>query len=94
MPVDPIGIGAMSAPPTPTTNGALLTVPAGTAAVRLYLATGASITYTVAHDQPNAAPAALFTVAATSPVTFDEPLAAGQQVFVTAVAGTVLYRAL
>jgi hypothetical protein len=94
MPVDPIGIGAMSLPPTPTANGALLTTPAGTAALRLYLETGASVTYTVAHDQPPVPPTALFTIAATAPVTHDEPLARGQQVYVTAVTGSVLYRAL
>jgi hypothetical protein len=91
---DPIGIGAMALPPAATTNGAPLIVPPGTAAVRLYLSTGASLTYTVAHDQPAAAPTALFTIAATAPVTHDEPLANGQQIFITSLTGTVAYRAL
>jgi len=94
MPIDPIGIGAMAFPPAASTNGAPLVLPPGTSAVRLYLATGASLTYTVAHDQPAAPPTALFTIAATAPVTLDEPLANGQQIFVTASTGTIVYRAL
>jgi len=94
MPVDPIGLGAMATPPAATTNGTPLVLPPGTTGVRLYFATGASLTYTVAHDQPAAPPAAVFTIAATAPVTLDEPLANGQQIFITSLTGTITYRAL
>jgi len=94
MPVDPIGIGAMAPLPAATTNGAPLLLPAGTAGVQFYLPTGASVTYTVAHDQPSAPPTALFTMTATAPLTFQELLAGGQQVFITSCTGTIVYRAL
>jgi hypothetical protein len=94
MTVDPIGIGAMTVPPAASTNGTPLFMPAGTVAVRFYLATGASVTYTIAPLQPTAAPTAVFTLSTTAPLSFDEPLAAGQQVFITSVTGTVTYRVL
>jgi len=94
MTVDPIGIGPMIAPPAASTNGTPLLVPANTVAVRFYLAAGAAVTYTVAPLQPTAAPAAVFALTATAPLSFDEPLAAGQQVFVTSLTGAVAYRAL
>jgi hypothetical protein len=94
MSFDPIGIGAMTALPAATTNGTPLFVPAGTVAVRFYLATGAGVTFTIAPLQPTAAPAAVFTLTTTAPMSHDEPLAAGQQVFITSVTGTVTYRAL
>jgi hypothetical protein len=94
MAVDPTGIGAMASAPAASTNGTPLVLPAGSVAVRFYLATGAGVTYTIAPLQPTAAPAAVFSLAATAPLSFDEPLAAGQQVFITGVTGTVAYRAL
>jgi hypothetical protein len=94
MPIPPTGIGAMAVPPAATTNGTPLLLPAGTTGVRFYLATGASLTYTVAHDQPSAPPTALFTLTAPAALTYDEPLTAGQQVFITGLTGTIVYRAL
>ena len=94
MTVDPIGIGPMASTPTATTNGSPLLLPAGTTAVRFYLATGAGVSYTIALTQPVAAPTAVFALTATAPLTYDEPLAAGQQVFITSRTGSVFYRAL
>jgi len=94
MPVDPIGIGAMAPLPTASANGTPLSLPAGTTGVQFYLPTGASVTYTVAHDQPSSPPTALFTMTAAAPTTFQELLANGQQVFVTAFTGAIVYRAL
>jgi hypothetical protein len=94
VPYDPTGIGTLTAIPAASTNGTPLTLPAGTTAVRLYLNPGDSVTYTVTQLQPATAPAATWTITATAPITFDEPLAAGQQLFVTAASGTPAYRVL
>ena len=88
------GVGAMTAVPAGSTNGtALGTFPTGAAGARLYLPSGASVTYTIAATAPSSAPTAVFTVsaAATGP-NWDESLSAGQMIYVTAVSGGALFR--
>ncbi len=89
-----VGLGAMQAVPAATPNGTPLgAAPPGAKGVRLYLPTGASLTYTIASIAPAAAPAATFTVSqsGTGP-NWDEDLAGGQMIYVTAVTGTPLFR--
>lgn len=88
------GIGALSPVPAGTALGAALgAIPAGAVGARLYLPAGASMTFTVAASQPTSAPASVFTVsqAATGP-NWDEALAGGQMIYVTAVSGAPLFR--
>ena len=88
------GLGALSAVPAATANGAALgSMPAAAVGARLYLPSGASVTFTVAASQPASAPANTFTIsqAATGP-NWDEALTGGQMIYVTASAGTPLFR--
>lgn len=90
----PAGLGAMQAVPAGSTNGTALGVaPAGARGARLYLPSGASITFTVTASAPTAAPGSTFTVSAsgTGP-NWDEDLAGGQMIYVTATAGSPLFR--
>ena len=87
-----VGVGAMTAIPAGSTNGTLLACPTASG-TRLYLPSGASVTYTVATTAPTAAPTATFTVSSTTTgANWDENLAFGAQVYVTAVTGSPLYR--
>ena len=88
------GLGALTAVPAPSANGtALGTPPAGTVGVRLYLPTGASVTFTIAATQPASPPGTVFTVtqASTGP-NWDEALSAGEMIYVTASSGAPLFR--
>jgi hypothetical protein len=77
------GIGALTLVPAATPNG----TPLGIAP------TGAAVTFTVTALQPTTAPALVFTVsqASTGP-NWDEALTGGQAIYVTATAGTPLFR--
>jgi len=88
------GLGAMTAVPTATANGAALgTMPTGGKGARLYLPTGASVTFTIAATAPGSPPLATFTASqATTGSNWDEPLAAGQMIYVTAQSGSPLFR--
>ncbi|MCW3476554.1 hypothetical protein [Limobrevibacterium gyesilva] len=88
------GLGALSPVPAGAANGVALGVmPAGAVGARLYLPAGASVSFTVAAAPPAGAPASVFTAsqAGTGP-NWDEALAGGQMIYVTAVAGSPLYR--
>lgn len=87
------GVGAMTAVPSGTTNGTAIGTCASTSSgVRIYLPTGASVTFTIAASQPGSAPSATFTVSAsTTGPNWDENLN-GQQIYVTATAGSPLFR--
>lgn len=79
--------------PSASTNGTQLqSRPARTSGVRLYLLSGASITYYFADTTfvPSGAPSN--TVQQTTAGVFDEPLAGTDTIFVTVVSGTVLFR--
>jgi hypothetical protein len=88
------GLGALTAVPAGSANGtALGAPPAGTVGVRLYLPIGAAVTFTIAASQPVSAPANLFTVSqsGTGP-NWDEALSGGEMIYVTATAGSPLFR--
>ena len=88
------GLGALAAVPSGSTDGtALGSMPSGAVGARIYLPTGASVTFTVAGSQPGSAPSATFTASAsvTGP-NWDENLAGGQMIYVTAITGSPLFR--
>jgi hypothetical protein len=88
------GLGALTAVPAGTANGtALGSPPPGTVGARLYLPSGASISFTIAAAQPTSAPANSFTASqsGTGP-NWDEALSGGQMIYVTATAGSPLFR--
>jgi hypothetical protein len=88
------GLGALTAVPGGSANGTPLgTMPAGAVGARFYLPAGASVSFTVAAAQPGAPPPAVFTAAqaATGP-NWDEALAGGQMIYVTATQGAPLFR--
>jgi len=88
------GLGALSAVPAGTTNGAVLgTFPTGGVGARFYLPSGASVSFTVAPAQPSSAPAAVFTISQveTGP-NWDETLSSGQMIYVTSSTGGPLFR--
>ena len=88
------GIGALTAVPAASTNGtALGAQPTGAVGARLYLASGDSVTFTIATSAPVAPPAATFTASssATGP-NWDEALAGGAMIYVTAKSGSPLFR--
>jgi hypothetical protein len=88
------GLGTLTAAPAGSTNGTPLgTPPLGTVGARLYLPSGASVSFTIAAAQPTAAPATTFTASqsGTGP-NWDEALSSGQMIYVTATAGSPLFR--
>ena len=88
------GIGALSAVPAASANGtALGTLPPGAVGARFYLPAGAAVSFTVAAAPPAAPPGAVFTASqsATGP-NWDEALAGGQMIYLTATAGAPLFR--
>src|SRR5271167_3334375 len=88
------GLGGLTAVPAGSTNGTALGVPPASAVgARLYLPAGASVSFTIAASQPASAPANVFTVSqsATGP-NWDEALSAGEMIYVTATAGSPLFR--
>lgn len=88
------GIGALQAVPAATANGtALGTMPDGAVGARFYLPTGASASFTIVDTPPASPPTALFTISqAGSGPNWDEPLSAGQMIYVTALSGAPLFR--
>ena len=87
------GLGALTAVPAGSTNGtALGTMPAGAQGARLYLPTGASITFAVASAAPSSAPTTFTVSASTTGPNWDENLSGGQMIYVTAVTGSPLFR--
>lgn len=88
------GLGAIALVPAGTTNGTPLgSLPTGARGARLYLPTGTAITFTIASAQPGSAPSAVFTItAATTGPNWDEALAGGQMIYVTATTGAPLFR--
>ena len=87
------GLGALTAVPAGSTNGtALGTMPAGAQGARLYLPTGASITFAVASAAPSSAPTTFTISASTTGPNWDENLSGGQMIYVTAVSGSPLFR--
>jgi hypothetical protein len=88
------GIGPLSAVPAPTANGTPLgTMPAGAVGARFYLPAGAAVSFTVAAAPPAAPPAAVFTISQSSTgPNWDEALAGGQMIYVTAMTGAPLFR--
>lgn len=89
-----VGQGALTAVPGSSTNGtALGTMPAGGKGARIYLPSGASMTFTVAGSAPGSPPSATFTISqATTGYAWDEPLAGTQMIYVTAMSGSPLFR--
>jgi len=89
IPPAPSGLGAMIAVPAGSTNGTPIgAAPTGAVGVRFYLPSGASVTFTVAASQPTAAPTATFTISASSTgPNWDETLADGETIYVTAASG-------
>ncbi|MCX7382487.1 MAG: hypothetical protein NT133_13960 [Alphaproteobacteria bacterium] len=88
------GVGALAAVPAGSTNGtALGTMPDGAVGARLYLPAGGAVSFTIAGTPPASAPAAIFTASqALTGANWDEPLADGQMLYVTATAGAPLFR--
>lgn len=88
-----VGLGALAAVPAGTTNGtAIGTPPAGATGVRIYLPTGASVTFTVAATAPVSAPANTFIISqANTGPNWDENLN-GQNLYITAITGSPLFR--
>ena len=88
------GIGALTAVPVGSTNGtALGAQPAGAVGARFYLGSADSVTFTIATSAPSAAPANTFTISgtATGP-NWDEALAGGAMIYVTAKSGGPQFR--
>jgi hypothetical protein len=88
------GIGALTAVPAASSNGtALGTMPTGAVGTRLYLASGDSVTFTIATSAPSSPPSATFTVSgSTTGPNWDEALAGGAMIYVTATAGSPHFR--
>jgi len=90
------GLGPMAAVPAATPNGAALGVlPAGATGARFYLGAGDSISFTVASAAPGSAPSATFTISGAAGGTgpnWDENLAAGQMIYITAKTGNPVFR--
>ena len=88
------GIGALAPVPAGSTNGTVLgTMPDGAVGARLYLPSGASVTFTITDTAPSTPPSPVFTISqvGTGP-NWDEALAGGQMIYVTAVTGAPLFR--
>jgi len=87
------GLGSLSAVPSGSTNGtAIGTPPASATGVRIYLPTGASVTFTVASSAPVSAPTSTFTVSqANTGPNWDENLN-GQNLYITVITGSPLFR--
>ena len=87
------GLGTLTAVPSGSANGtAIGSVPAGATGVRIYLPTGASATFTVASSAPGSPPANTFTVSqSTTGPNWDENLN-GQNLYITAIVGSPLFR--
>ncbi len=88
------GIGALAPVPAATTLGTPLgTLPDGAVGARLYLPAGSAVSFTIAAAAPASAPSAVFTASqALTGANWDEPLAGGQMVYVTALSGAPLFR--
>ena len=88
------GLGALAPVPAPSANGTPLGMPPdGYIGTRLYLPAGSSVTFTIAATQPTSPPSPVFTVTpATCGPNWDEALAGGQMVYVTATTGSPLFR--
>ena len=90
------GLGAMTAVPAPSTNGtAISAVPPGGVGVRIYLGVADSVTFTIASTAPSSAPTITFTISGASSGTgpnWDENLAAGEMIYVTATTGSPKFR--
>lgn len=90
------GAGAMTATPAGSTNGtALGTMITGGNGARIYLKPADSLTFTIAATAPSSAPTAVMTITGnlTGP-NWDEPLAAGQMIYITVKVGTPMFRFL
>jgi hypothetical protein len=90
------GAGAMTATPAGSTNGtALGTMISGGNGARIYLKPSDSLTFTIAASAPGSAPTAIMTITGniTGP-NWDEPLAAGQMMYITVKVGTPMFRFL
>lgn len=90
------GAGAMTATPAGSTNGtALGTMITGGNGARIYLKPSDSLTFTIASTAPSSAPTAIMTITGnlTGP-NWDEPLAAGQMIYITVKVGTPMFRFL
>lgn len=82
----------LAATPAASTNGTVLpSKPEGANGVILYVATGGSITYTIATAAPGSAPSATITVTDTDKAVY-EPLGPNTNLYITAKTGTVTYR--
>ena len=82
----------LAAVPAGSTNGVPLPGrPAGAQGVIFYLASGQTVTYTIAQEQPGSAPTATFSLSDTDRA-WHEPLGPETEVYVTAKTGTPLYR--
>jgi hypothetical protein len=88
------GVGDMTVCPAASTNGTPVaaTIPANVKAVRFYLNTGDSLTFTIASTQPGAAPTAVITISSTYVSNWDEPLSTGMNIYITAKTGNPLFR--
>jgi hypothetical protein len=88
------GIGPMTAVPSGSANGtAIGSPPSGYTGCRIYLSAGDSVTFTIASSQPGSPPAATYTVTqSTTGPNWDEPLANGANIYVTAMSGAPKFR--
>jgi hypothetical protein len=89
-----VGIGDLLDVPTSTPNGALLGIPPDNATgVRLYLSENDSLTFTISSSQPQSPPPSTFTISGiTTGPNWDENLAGGQRLYVTAMTGNPKFR--
>ena len=90
------GFGPLAIVPASSTNGtALGTLPTGATGARFYLGASDSVTFTIASTAPSTAPALTFTISGavggTGP-NWDENLAGGQMIYITATSGSPKFR--
>lgn len=93
IPISPVGIGVLTAVPAGSANGTVIgTPPTGYQGVRFLMPVGASITFVRATSQPGSPPTVTWTISnAISGPTYDEPLAGGMNVYITAITGSPLF---
>ncbi len=88
-----VGLGSLTVVPSGSANGtAIGSPPAGATGVRIYLPTGTAVTFTVASTAPVSPPTNTFTVSqANTGPNWDENLN-GQNLYITAITGSPLFR--
>ncbi len=88
-------LALIQAAPAASANGSSLpNQPANARGVRLYFVGSGAVSYTIASAQPASAPSPVFAAsqATVGSYVLDEPLLPGQNLYVTALTGTVYFR--